>query len=162
LLTILKLGDLQSVFKAPIAYPVSEKKLVDKVSQKTLRKIFSHHLDYSTKTGRYSLKEVHYQVLQKVYDLCVVNDSQQAKTLLSVAILFIKFSAKEIFGNGDNSPEMLRNYAYALMKKAHELDPTIFSSVDEDQFEYRTNWLLGPGKGKRKGVAKPARLCCYT
>lgn len=144
LLTILNLGKLRPVFEATIAHPKSDIKLVDQVSQQTLEKIFEHHLDYSASSAYPSLKGKHYEKLLEAYELSSAPPLEQAETLLSHAIIFTLLSSKIIFGTDGDSPKMLRDYACALMKKAHELDQSIFvSKSNGDQFKRWTTWLIG-------------------
>ncbi len=64
---------------------------------------------------------------------------EKAQILLCLALVFVKYTSTRYFGVEDDSPLMLRYYAYALMKKVHELDSTIIGS----NFQPWTNKLLG-------------------
>ncbi|EGY28419.1 hypothetical protein Rin_00016420, partial [Candidatus Regiella insecticola 5.15] len=149
-LTVLNLGEeLDPLFEAAIQHPTSkikliedpEKKLKDedivlvKDAQKKLEDIFLPYLDHSVEMTSFSLKETHFQALLQALDLSSANFSTQAKTLLSYAASIAKLSSSDIFGIEWDSPRVLRIYAYALMKKAHALDPSIFISRTVEKVE---------------------------
>ncbi|WP_213993687.1 pentapeptide repeat-containing protein [Sodalis sp. dw_96] len=141
LLETLDLGDMRKTFISAMGAHVSKQKLVSAEDQRRLREIFSPKLMYSTDSGDYSLTNEHYQEILKVYDLSASNNSDKAKLLLSLAAVFTKYSSTAIFGEEQESPEMLRRYAYALMEKANSLDAEVFE--DEDMFADWKNRLLG-------------------
>lgn len=123
-------GDLQPVFISATNSTKSDKKLVSPADQAVLRQILNPKLTYSTATGDYSLTGEHYEAIIKAYGLNAADDVVKAKVLLSLAALFAKYSSSAIFGTEENSPEMLRRYAYALMEKAYALDAGIFKGDD--------------------------------
>ncbi|HGJ5854259.1 hypothetical protein QE197_07980 [Arsenophonus nasoniae] len=58
----------------------------------------------------------------------------------ALSTVFTRYSSNAIFGTDGNSPLMLRYYAYALMEKAHQLDPTL---LGYQMFKNWKNRLLG-------------------
>lgn len=141
LLKTLDLGDMRQTFISAIGLHVSKEKLVSEKDQKRLRDSFFPKLTYSSDSGDYSLTNEHYQEILQAYGLSDFNNSDKAKLLLSLAVVFTKYSSRAIFGEEQASPEMLRRYAYALMEKANSLDAAVFA--DENMFADWKNRLLG-------------------
>ncbi|WP_213993420.1 pentapeptide repeat-containing protein [Sodalis sp. dw_96] len=143
LLETLQLGNRRTLFLSATRVKTSGVKLVDQASHEELRKIFSPTLAYSTDSGDYSLTRAHYDEILVTYDLSRASDNHKAKTLLTLAAVFNKYSSKAIFGTESESPEMLRRYAYALMEKAYALDAGVFKGEKENEFANWRNRLLG-------------------
>src|SRR5471032_321670 len=122
LLKTLNLGNLETAFVSATWARNSSSKLVSAADQKTLKDIFAPKLTYSPESGRYGLNDAHYEELLSAYGLTSASDADKGKTLLCLAALFIKYSSSAVFGTETESPSALRQYAYALMAKAHSLD----------------------------------------
>ncbi|HGJ5864136.1 MAG TPA: pentapeptide repeat-containing protein [Arsenophonus nasoniae] len=112
-------------------------KLIDETSQQRLKEIFAHVLDLE---HSYSLKNDNYNQIIKLYDLTTSSEHNKAEHLLSLSAVFTRYSSSAIFGTELDSPLMLRYYAYALMEKAHKLDPTL---ITENTFNDWKDRLLG-------------------
>ncbi|HGJ5867230.1 pentapeptide repeat-containing protein [Arsenophonus nasoniae] len=112
-------------------------KLIDETSQQRLKEIFAHVLDLE---HSYSLKNDNYNQIIKLYDLTTSSERNKAEHLLSLSAVFTRYSSSAIFGTELDSPLMLRYYAYALMEKAHKLDPTL---ITENTFNDWKDRLLG-------------------
>ncbi|CFQ84043.1 pentapeptide repeat-containing protein [Yersinia frederiksenii] len=141
LLKTLNLGDsLHKLFVSATEAKHSKTKLVSPEKENELRSIFEPKLTYSADLGRYSLKQAHYNEIINAYRLTSATPSNKAKTLLCLAALFTKYSSSAFFGTETDSPQRLRNYAYALMEKGHNLDANI---VKKEHFALWTDKLLG-------------------
>src|SRR5471030_1892364 len=140
LLKTLNLGNLETAFVSATWARNSSSKLVSAADQKTLKDIFAPKLTYSPESGRYGLNDAHYEELLSAYGLTSASDADKGKTLLCLASLFIKYSSSAVFGTETESPSALRQYAYALMAKAHSLDGNL---VDKGTLANWTNSLLG-------------------
>src|SRR5476649_975719 len=140
LLKTLNLGNLETGFVSATWARNSSSKLVSAADQKTLKDIFAPKLTYSPESGRYGLNDAHYEELLSAYGLTSASDADKGKTLLCLAALFIKYSSSAVFGTETESPSALRQYAYALMAKAHSLDGNL---VDKGTLANWTNSLLG-------------------
>src|SRR5471030_2982156 len=140
LLKTLNLGNLETAFVSATWARNSSSKLVSAADQKTLKDIFAPKLTYSRESGRYGLNDAHYEELLSAYGLTSASDADKGKTLLCLASLFIKYSSSAVFGTETESPSALRQYAYALMAKAHSLDGNL---VDKGTLANWTNSLLG-------------------
>src|SRR5471032_3230518 len=140
LLKTLNLGNLETAFVSATWARNSSSKLVSAADQKTLKDIFAPKLTYSPESGRYGLNDAHYEELLSAYGLTSASDADKGKTLLCLAALFIKYSSSAVFGTETESPSALRQYAYALMAKAHSLDGNL---VDKGTLANWTNSLLG-------------------
>lgn len=132
LVRMLNLGAMETHFLSALNTRFSRKKFVSENDQKKLREIFSPKLMYSPASGEYSLNSAHYNAIINMYDLASASDTQKAKKMLCLAAVFTRYSSSAFFGTEYESPEMLRFYAYALMKKAYDLDAGIFSSRMQD------------------------------
>ncbi|WP_413742479.1 pentapeptide repeat-containing protein [Sodalis sp. RH15] len=143
LLGILGLGERQELFISATRSKTSKVKLVSPESQEELRKVFRPKLTYSTDSGDYSLTSGHYDEIIMAYGLSSAGNDVQAKTLLSLAAVFTKYSSSAIFGTEHESPEMLRRYACALMEKANALDEKVFMNGRGNAFTNWKNRLLG-------------------
>src|SRR5471030_156554 len=143
LLKALNLGSLETPFVSATGAKYSATKLVSATHQKTLKGIFAPKLTYSPGAGRYGLNDAHYEELLGAYGLASASDGEKGKTLLCLAALFTKYSSSAVFGTETESPEVLRQYAYALMAKAHSLDGSL---VNAATFANWTNRLLGLNK----------------
>lgn len=69
-----------------------------------------------------SLKNEHYRQICDIFELNGLTDKEKSKYLLCLAIIFVKYASNEVFGLGDGSPRSLKFYAYALIRKANELN----------------------------------------
>jgi len=140
LLKALNLGSLETTFVTATREKYSAAKLVSAADQKMLKAIFAPKLTYSPESGRYGLNAAHYEELLSAYGLTSVSAADKGKMLLCLAALFTKYSSSAIFGTETESPEALRQYAYALMAKAHGLDESL---IDKGTLTDWTNRLLG-------------------
>ncbi|MDR5616752.1 pentapeptide repeat-containing protein [Arsenophonus sp.] len=141
LIETLDLGDqLKSLFIDATKSKAYATKLVDDTYQQELSEVFSRVLDL--KQG-YILKDENYNRIMKLYDLTSSTDRRKAEHLFSLSAVFTRYSSSAIFGTEEHSPLMLRYYAYALMEKAHTIDPTL---IGPDKFNDWKNRLLGTNK----------------
>lgn len=121
ILPILNLDDFYNQFySAFIGNSIEPKqKLVDVENQQKLADIFNNFLVFSNDNIKYtSLKEEHYQALCQSFDIESLNNEEKSKYLLSLATLFVQYSSSVVFGTESDSPQILRMYAYALLKKS--------------------------------------------
>lgn len=112
-------------------------KLVDDIVQQELNKIFSRVID----AEEYQLKEQNYDQIINIFHLTSSTNREKAEHLFSLATVFSRYTSKVFFGTEVNSPIILRYYAYALMEKAHQIDPSLLS----DRFAEWKKQLLGIG-----------------
>src|SRR5476651_401228 len=144
LLKALNLGGLETAFVSATGAKYSATKLVDDDAQIRLGEIFHPKLVSSLLQPRGNgLEEAHYGELIHAYNLTQASSTDKAKTLLCLAALFTKYSSSAVFGTEHESPQLLRQYAYALMEKAHGLDESL---VDKGTLANWTNRLLGLNK----------------
>src|SRR5471032_1824759 len=144
LLKALNLGGLEAAFVSAAGAKYSATKLVDDDAQIRLGEIFHPKLVSSPLQPRGNgLEEAHYGELIHAYNLTQASSADKAKTLLCLAALFTKYSSSAVFGTEHESPQLLRQYAYALMAKAHSLDGSL---VNAATFANWTNRLLGLNK----------------
>src|SRR5471030_2991575 len=144
LLKALNLGGLEAAFVSAAGAKYSATKLVDDDAQIRMGEIFHPKLVSSPLQPRGNgLEEAHYGELIHAYNLTQASSADKAKTLLCLAALFTKYSSSAVFGTEHESPQLLRQYAYALMAKAHSLDGSL---VDKGTLANWTNRLLGLNK----------------
>lgn len=135
ILPILNLGTFYKQFhSAFIGDSIGVKqKLVNVENQQKLADIFNKFLVFSNDNIKYtSLKEEHYQALCQGFDIESLNNEEKSKYLLSLATLFVKYSSSVVFGTESDSPQILRMYAYALLKKANELNADLMNDYFND------------------------------
>lgn len=135
ILPILNLGTFYKQFhSAFIGDSIGVKqKLVNVENQQKLADIFNKFLVFSNDNIKYtSLKEEHYQALCQGFDIESLNNEEKSKYLLSLATLFVKYSSSVVFGTESDSPQILRMYAYALLKKANELNVDLMNDYFND------------------------------
>lgn len=142
LLSLLELAEYDEKFYAVLSgNPLSENEcLTSTDDQFRLNAIFCKVL---TPLGD-SVKETtllaeHYREIIDVFQLRQAENTTKAQTLLTLAAVFCRYSSSFVFGTVKESPQVLRQYAYALMHKAHELSPP----VTHGQFEDWKARLLG-------------------
>lgn len=68
--------------------------------------------------------------------------TRQAQILLLLGAVFINYSSSTKLGKESNSPEAIRYFAYALIKAARKIDPSI---INNNLFESWEEKLLGLG-----------------
>lgn len=141
LLGLLNLAELHELFLSAIRQGSSQIKLNSREQRQRLREIFRPVLEHSIIPDSYSLKEAHYRRIVEAYNLAHVGDNLRAGTLLSLAALFIKFSSSTFFDTDNDSSDMLRSYASALMTKAYFLDKRVFNNQSVDLFKGWKNLL---------------------
>ncbi|HGJ5891388.1 MAG TPA: hypothetical protein ACHBZA_08660 [Arsenophonus apicola] len=112
-------------------------KLTDNASQKALSQTFSRVLDFER---GYTLKNENYDQIINIYELTSSSNREKAEHLFSLSAVFTRYSSSAIFGTEWDSPTMLRYYAYALLEKAHKLDPSL---IGQHTFNDWENRLLG-------------------
>ncbi len=142
LIDTLNLCEYESRFKSVIAgKPVSqENKLIEIKDQLRLQEIFQDIIAPENDNPKETiLKTAHIEALLNVFQLESASDKVKAQTFVSLAALFAKYSSSAIFGTEEQSPQVLRDYSYALMNKANELD----SEVLGNKFGLWKNHLLG-------------------
>lgn len=142
LLSILNLSDYNDRFNSALSgEPVpNELKLVGTEDQLKLNDIFEKVLTRPNDSAKETmLKAEHYEEILSVFKLDPTDEKIKSQTLLSLAAVFSKYSSSYVFGTENESPQVLRDYAYALMSKANELDP----EVTEGNFDDWKDRLLG-------------------
>lgn len=138
LITTLNLSDqLKPLFLDAIKSNVFATKLTDNASQKALSQTFSRVLDFER---GYTLKNENYDQIINIYELTSSSNREKAEHLFSLSAVFTRYSSSAIFGTEWDSPTMLRYYAYALLEKAHKLDPSL---IGQHTFNDWENRLLG-------------------
>ncbi|MBG2801119.1 MULTISPECIES: pentapeptide repeat-containing protein [Proteus] len=75
-----------------------------------------------------SLKNEHYQQICDIFELNGLADSEKSNYLLCLAIIFVKYASNDVFGIGNVSPLSLKLYAYALVRKANELNKNLMGN----------------------------------
>jgi hypothetical protein len=85
---------------------------------------------YENREGGEHLAEDHFIALEKGWP----DDSPKAFAfrVLCMGALYTRYSSSHVFGRETESPNTLRLYAEALLRKAHELDPGL---LPDDQLE---------------------------
>ncbi|WGM01096.1 pentapeptide repeat-containing protein [Arsenophonus nasoniae] len=112
-------------------------KLVDDVDHQELSTIFSRVLDFEQGN---ILKNENYNQIINLYNLTSSSNRKKTEHLFSLSTVFTRYSSSAIFGIEEDSPVMLRYYAYALLEKAHKLDPSL---IGQNTFNDWKNRLLG-------------------
>jgi hypothetical protein len=131
--------DLLQRFKAALqrtdTYAPNEKMTGD-AAQLALHKIFKKK--YEDRDGAVHLVAAHFAELQAQWP----DDTEKAFAfrLLCMGALYTRYSSSHVFGTGLESPNALRGYAEALLRKAHELNPEV---LPEDPFKDWVNRLKG-------------------
>lgn len=125
-----------------------EHKLFEAEDQKKLMSLMKNAVtNLEGDRTKISLNKTHYQEICKFFALESFNNQEKAKYLLSMSILFTKFSSSDVFGTDHHSPFALVAYAYALMRKARELDPQLMTELarkeNHDLFKHWTDKLIG-------------------
>lgn len=144
LLLILKLGEMHSKFISAAKSKGSRFKLIGEVAQKRLAEIFKPKLFFSENLQDSCLQLSHYGEIIQLYGLYSAGSMKIASTLFSLAAIFTKYSSSTFFGSEAESPQIIRVYAYALMKQAYVIDASIFQAkIIGDQFTVFENRLLG-------------------
>lgn len=146
LLPLLDLGDYYERFhNALIGRPIEIKqKLTNIDEQKKLIAIFSRLLfidNRENENKKISIEGLHYQKISNAYGFELLTSKEQSQYLFSLASVFVKYSSSSVFGVENDSPQILRMYAYALLSKAGELTP----SLQNGNFDRWCNRLLGQG-----------------
>ena len=75
----------------------------------------------------YTLKNENFHPIMDLYNLTASTERDKAEHLLSLSAVFTRYSSSAIFGTELDPPLMFRHYAYALMEKAHRMDPTMIA-----------------------------------
>ncbi|OON41995.1 hypothetical protein BTJ39_02230 [Izhakiella australiensis] len=143
LLKALNLGSLHEAFVAATGKRTLTTKLVDTDSQRSLSDIFTPKLRFPAEDGRCCLNDAHYDEVIRVYGLGDAGDKDKSRTLLCLAAVFTRYSSSAIFGTEHDSPQLLRNYAYALMNKAYTLDASLLAPGVFKDWERRLLGLNG-------------------
>ncbi|EDG1413596.1 hypothetical protein B6B27_22195 [Salmonella enterica subsp. enterica serovar Muenchen] len=128
LLSTLKLSDYNDRFNSVLSgQPVpDELKLIETEDQLKLNNIFEKVLTRPNDSAKETmLKSDHYEEILSVFNLDSTDEKIKSQTLLSLATVFSKYSSSSVFGTENESPQVLRDYAYALMSKANELNPEV-------------------------------------
>lgn len=142
LLSTLELADYHDRFNTVLSdKSVADKlKLVGTEDQLKLSEIFDKVLTRENDSAKETvLKTEHYEEILSVFHLDSADEKIKAQHLLSLSAIFSKYSSSTVFGTEQESPQVLKDYAYALMSKAHELDLEVTGG-------YFNNWknrLLG-------------------
>ncbi|QIP94501.1 pentapeptide repeat-containing protein [Serratia fonticola] len=128
LLSTLELSDYTDRFNSVLSGELvsDELKLVGTEDQLKLNNIFEKVLTRPNDSAKETmLKAEHYDKILSVFNLDQKDEKIKSQTLLSLATVFSKYSSSSVFGTEDESPQVLRDYAYALMSKANELNPEV-------------------------------------
>ncbi len=140
-----KFGDYaEKFYSAFVGNPIQfEDRLVSNEEHSKLYKVFETLIDISRENAAIaSLKEQHYQQICKIFGFENSNDRDKSKYLLSLAIIFVKYASNDVFGLGNKSPQVLKLYAYALMRKANELNEKLMGYT---YYDFMPD-LVGQGK----------------
>uniref|UniRef100_A0A3B0M2M1 E3 ubiquitin-protein ligase SopA n=1 Tax=Arsenophonus endosymbiont of Trialeurodes vaporariorum TaxID=235567 RepID=A0A3B0M2M1_9GAMM len=113
-----------------------EEKMIAYEDEQVLKSIFNQKLNLEDNLNP-SLTPEHYDEILSAYRLNDADEKEKAESLLSLSIVFTRYSSSYVFGTEADFPLPLRDYSGALMKKAHELSPEIFIENNQDQF---SNW----------------------
>lgn len=148
----------RDAFNRALCFDTSSTKFVDDEHQKRLGLIFSHHLHFPAAShGQRSeptLTDQHTAAIQPIFRLAADTPAQKlesARKLFCLATIFVRLSSDVHFGTSSQSPLAIRDYAAALLKHAHLLDPSVCGS----QYENIMSRLLG-----RKSVS--TEMAPYT
>lgn len=128
LLSTLKLSDYNHRFNSVLSgEPVPDNlKMVGTEDQLKLNNIFEKVLTRPNDSAKETmLKSDHYEEILSVFNLGPTDEKIKSQTLLSLATVFSKYSSSSVFGTENESPQVLRDYAYALMSKANDLNPEV-------------------------------------
>ncbi|MCD6027617.1 MAG: sopA 1, partial [Solimicrobium sp.] len=105
-------------------------KLTGKEDIHPLNEIFTPLFNLSRGNAQtMTITEVHFRAIIAMYNLETVSLADQAQTLFCLAAIFVKYSSSYIFGTEDESPYVIRTYGAALLNKARELNPILFTNA---------------------------------
>lgn len=135
--------DMQKLFVSASREISVQTKLVNSESESILNDIFSPLLTHSPDTETCSLTAKHCNDILEIFNLSDESNTVKAKKLFMLSLIFTKFSSSAIFGTESDSPLMVRFYAYALMEKSYDLDPSIFEHENQNKFSDWRNSQLG-------------------
>ncbi|MFC0141641.1 hypothetical protein ACFFJN_16890 [Erwinia mallotivora] len=138
----LNLSEYQaSFFNAISGIPIQkEQKITETEKQLRLAEIFSEKMQNQKRNAAsISLSPKHFNELSKNLNIENKSNKIKAQTLFCMAGIFTNLSSRRFFGTDSDSPQALRNYAYALLKKAHMLDQHVVGK----KFKSCQNSLLG-------------------
>jgi hypothetical protein len=100
--------------------------------QEKLIEVFQMHIKPPHSIGENGIEnitigisDVHFENLCNAYGVSSSSSKEKASFCLALAAMFSRYSSSSIFGQHDDSPIALRNYALALLNKANELDDTL-------------------------------------
>ena len=110
-------------------------KMIDDLSQKDLGEIFATKIDDRGRQEGVHLAPEHFDDLKAQWP------ENLAFRLLCMAALYTNYASVHAFGTEEDSPYVLRLYAAALLRKAHELDPKL---LNEQHPELPNNQDPGP------------------
>ncbi|WP_273801701.1 pentapeptide repeat-containing protein [Proteus vulgaris] len=127
-LSSLNLGAYQNLFQSAwVDIPIAAKdKLVGIDKYKNLSTIFERLLVIpDDREKKISLNNEHFEDIYKNFELVLLDNKEQSKYLMSLAILIINYVDKYIFNIDNDYYQMPLKYACALMNKANELNPEL-------------------------------------
>lgn len=104
-----------------------------------------------------SIKNEHYQQICDIFELNGLKDKEKSKYLLCLAIIFVKYASNDVFGLGNESPRSLKFYAYALIRKANELNEKL---MGYDYYDFISD-LLGSGNETTETTGLFFRMRAY-
>lgn len=135
----LQLGDYEERFRAALSRGSAgvEDKLVDSSHQLALGETFRQVMDNQDPPR---LRAEHAQTLEGVFSLHNKSEQFKSAALFCLSALFCRYSSSHFFGTETESPQILRNYAYALLEKSREFNPDVMS---QHQFNDWSDKLLG-------------------
>jgi uncharacterized protein YjbI with pentapeptide repeats len=122
--------DYTPIFKNALKEAKSLIKLTGKEDIHPLNEIFTPLFNLSRGNAQtMTITEVHFRAIIAMYNLETVSLADQAQTLFCLAAIFVKYSSSYIFGTEDESPYVIRTYGAALLNKARELNPILFTNA---------------------------------
>lgn len=115
--------ELRGLFNKATKSRAYNKKFVSTEAQQELITAFAPCIYISTASSKPELKKPHYQQIMAKISSCCNSNREKATALICLSAIFVKYSSSAIFGTEYDSPTLLRNYAYALLQKAKDLEP---------------------------------------
>jgi hypothetical protein len=133
-------GMLLERFTAALQRRDTREKMIEVADQFALEQTFATRFADHDGRGTH-LAQAHFTELRTQWR----HDTQKvfAFRLLCMAALYTNYASSHVFGTEHESPNTLRYYAEALLRKARELDPSLFP--DDNEFRDWINRLRGEG-----------------
>lgn len=104
---------------------LKQNKLIKTQDQMRLSVLFHNKIKTIENNNGIVLESSHYKEILHIFKLQNSSHQTIAQKLFCCSFMFVKYSSSHFFGTELDSPQVLRNYASALMHKANELDPNV-------------------------------------